>query len=70
MEYVDGITLQRLVETHGPLPVAQACDFIRQAAEGLQHAQEQALVHRDIKPSNLMVSRRVPKVVVHGQGPR
>jgi WD40 repeat protein len=56
MEYVDGITLQRLVEQHGPLPVEQACDFIRQAALGLQHAQEQSLVHRDIKPSNLMVS--------------
>ncbi len=55
MEYVPGITLQRLVEHNGPLPVALACDFVRQAALGLQHAVEQALVHRDIKPSNLMV---------------
>ena len=29
---------------------------MRQAALGLQHAHEQALVHRDIKPSNLMVT--------------
>ena len=56
MEFVDGITLQRLVDERGPLPVEQACDFMRQAAEGLQHAHEQALVHRDIKPSNLMVA--------------
>jgi tRNA A-37 threonylcarbamoyl transferase component Bud32 len=63
MEYVDGVTLQRLVDDQGPLPVEQACDFIRQAAEGLQHAQEQALVHRDIKPSNLMVSRTAGPVV-------
>jgi hypothetical protein len=55
MEYVPGITLQDLVEHNGPLPVAQACDFVRQAALGLQHAAEQALVHRDIKPANLMV---------------
>jgi eukaryotic-like serine/threonine-protein kinase len=55
MEYVDGITLQVLVEQFGPLPVAQACDYIRQVAQGLQHACEQALVHRDIKPANLMV---------------
>jgi tRNA A-37 threonylcarbamoyl transferase component Bud32 len=61
MEYVDGATLQRLVDEHGPLPVAQACDFIRQAAEGLQHAHEQALVHRDIKPSNLMVTGATPQ---------
>jgi hypothetical protein len=55
MEYVPGITLQTLVEHNGPLAVALACDFIRQAALGLQHAVEQALVHRDIKPANLMV---------------
>lgn len=55
MEYVPGITLQTLVEHNGPLPAALACDFVRQAALGLQHAVEQALVHRDIKPANLMV---------------
>jgi serine/threonine protein kinase len=56
MEYVNGITLERYVDERGPLPIPQACDFIRQAALGLQHAQEQALVHRDIKPSNLMIT--------------
>src|SRR5262249_6926198 len=56
MEFVDGVTLQRLVEEHGPLPVAQACEYARQAALGLQHAHEQSLVHRDIKPSNLMLA--------------
>src|SRR5262249_31072649 len=56
MEFVDGITLERLVEKSGPLPIERACDFIRQAALGLQHAKERALVHRDIKPSNLMVT--------------
>jgi WD40 repeat protein/tRNA A-37 threonylcarbamoyl transferase component Bud32 len=55
MEYVAGVTLQRLVEQSGPLPPARASDFIRQTALGLQHAADQALVHRDIKPSNLMV---------------
>ena len=40
----------------GPLPVTDAVYYIRQAAEGLQHAFEQGLIHRDIKPSNLMVS--------------
>lgn len=55
MEYVDGRTLERLVDQHGPLPLARACDYILQAAQGLQHAHEQALVHRDIKPANLMV---------------
>lgn len=57
MEYVEGIDLARLVKQSGPLPVWQACDLIRQAALGLQHAFERGLVHRDIKPANLLVTR-------------
>src|SRR5262249_46140961 len=49
MEYIDGIDLSRLVKESGPLPVVKACDYIRQAALGLQHAHERGLVHRDIK---------------------
>jgi serine/threonine-protein kinase len=56
LEYVEGIDLGKLVKQTGPLPVAQACDYIRQAALGLQHAFERGLVHRDIKPSNLLVT--------------
>src|SRR5262249_40469455 len=36
----------------------QACEYIRQAAMGLQHAHERGLVHRDIKPHNLIMSVR------------
>jgi serine/threonine protein kinase/Leucine-rich repeat (LRR) protein len=57
MEYVEGGTdLAKIVKQHGPLPLGQACDFIRQAALGLQHAFEHGLVHRDIKPHNLIVA--------------
>ncbi len=57
MELVVGKTLQQLVhERGGPLPVAEACEILRQAALGLQHLHEKGLVHRDIKPSNLMVT--------------
>ncbi len=58
MEYVEGTDLARLVQQRGPLPVALACHFVRQAALGLQHAFEHGMVHRDIKPHNLMVTRR------------
>ena len=66
MEYVRGIDLSRLVAERGPLPVQTACDFIRQAALGLQHAFEAGLVHRDIKPSNLLVS--LPETASDGFG--
>jgi serine/threonine protein kinase len=56
MEFVDGRDLQKLVQRHGPMPIAQACNTIRQAALGLQHASERGLVHRDIKPANLLLT--------------
>jgi eukaryotic-like serine/threonine-protein kinase len=56
MEFIDGTNLARLVREKGPLPVEQACNCIRQAAVGLQHAFERGMVHRDIKPSNLLLS--------------
>jgi serine/threonine-protein kinase len=55
-EYVEGTDLGKLVRERGPLPVAHACDFVAQAARGLQHAFEKGLVHRDIKPSNLILT--------------
>ena len=38
MEYVPGKDLSQLVRDRGPLPIADACELIRQAAIGLQHA--------------------------------
>lgn len=56
MEFVPGTDLHQLVKKDGPLPVAKACDYIRQAAVGLQHAFSSGMVHRDIKPHNLLLS--------------
>jgi serine/threonine protein kinase len=60
MEYIDGQDLGKLVKQDGPLPAPVACDYIHQAAQGLQHAHEKGLVHRDIKPSNLLVAAARP----------
>jgi WD40 repeat protein len=57
MEYVEGEDLAQVVAAQGPLPVALACSFARQAALALQHAHEQGMVHRDVKPHNLILAR-------------
>ena len=57
MEYVDGASLQDLVKSSGPLDIERACHYIRQAANGLEHASRAGLVHRDIKPGNILVDR-------------
>ena len=64
MEYVDGDDLAKVVRSDGPLPVANACYIIYQAALGLQHAHERGMVHRDIKPANLILGREGTKAVV------
>jgi serine/threonine protein kinase len=54
MEYVEGETLKDYLTRRQPLAIADACELIRQAALGLQHAHEKGMIHRDIKPQNLM----------------
>jgi serine/threonine-protein kinase len=58
LEYIDGPNLDQLVRKQGPLPVGLTCDYIRQAANGLQAAHALGMVHRDIKPANILVQRR------------
>jgi serine/threonine protein kinase len=57
MEFIEGLDLAQLLDRTGPLPIADACEAIRQAALGLEHAHEHQLIHRDVKPSNLMLAR-------------
>lgn len=58
MEYLDGLTLQQLVEAHGPLPPARVAHVLRGIAGSLSEAHSLGLVHRDIKPANVMLCRR------------
>jgi serine/threonine protein kinase len=54
MEYVEGESLQEVIDRDGPFPYTTACEYIAQAASGLQHAYEKGFIHRDIKPGNLI----------------
>ncbi len=58
MEFLDGLTLQEVVERHGPLPAARAAHALRGIAGSLSEAHARGLVHRDIKPANVMLCRR------------
>ena len=57
MEYIPGDDLGKVLRQRHKLPVALACECIRQALLGLQTAAEAGLVHRDLKPGNLLLSR-------------
>lgn len=61
MEYVGGGSLESLLGSGTPLPVATAVDIAIQMAQGLQAAHDAGLLHRDIKPDNVLLSRVGPK---------
>lgn len=54
-ELVNGRDFEQLIEDHGPLPLAVACELIRQTALGLAYSHRLGFLHRDIKPSNLIL---------------
>src|ERR1700676_2300247 len=56
MEFVEGETLESLIQRSGRLEVKLALEISAQVAAGLAAVHERKLVHRDIKPTNIMVS--------------
>jgi eukaryotic-like serine/threonine-protein kinase len=56
IEFVDGETLEELIQRSGKLGPAVALEIATHVAAGLGATQKQHLVHRDTKPSNVMVS--------------
>ncbi|MGW4420783.1 protein kinase domain-containing protein [Streptosporangium sp. NPDC004631] len=55
MEYVEGWTVDDLIDSHGPLPLSWAAALTAQICAVLTVAHAESLIHRDIKPRNLMV---------------
>jgi eukaryotic-like serine/threonine-protein kinase len=55
MEYVDGVTLGKVLRQEGCLPIARATNILGQVCLSLGEAHERGIVHRDIKPSNIML---------------
>jgi eukaryotic-like serine/threonine-protein kinase len=55
MEYVEGESLDKLIEREGRLQEDTALEIMIQMARALDHASKNNLIHRDIKPQNILM---------------
>jgi hypothetical protein len=58
MEYLNGLDLERIVETFGPLPAERVVYILRQICGSLGEAHQRGIIHRDVKPSNIFITER------------
>ncbi len=58
MEFLEGKSLQGLVEKGGPLSEAAVLEIAQQITSALDLVHEAGLLHRDIKPDNIMMVQR------------
>ena len=57
MEFIDGMSLERLLSRVGVMRVEQAVPMIAQIARGLDAAHTAGVIHCDIKPANILLGR-------------
>jgi serine/threonine-protein kinase len=58
MEFLDGASLQDIVDATGPQPISRVVQILRDAALALDEAHQIGLIHRDVKPSNIMLTHQ------------
>lgn len=58
MEYLEGMPLDALLRSYGPLPPGRVVYLLAQVCGALAEAHGKGVIHRDLKPANLFVAQR------------
>ena len=64
--YVQGPSLQEVIDNDGPMPEAMVFRLIAGVAEALQAIHAAGVIHRDLKPSNVLLAHDGPRVIDFG----
>ncbi len=63
MQYIEGESLQKIVNTLGPLDPRDAAKLMIGVLRALHYAHSMGIVHRDIKPDNIIVQKNNQPVI-------
>lgn len=55
MDFVDGQSLESIIQAHGTIPIANAISLVMQILDGMAHSHGKNIAHRDLKTSNILV---------------
>jgi eukaryotic-like serine/threonine-protein kinase len=55
MEYIEGDTLENLIQSSGRIEFSYALELMIQILNGIEFAHQQGFIHRDLKPSNIIL---------------
>lgn len=58
MEYVEGESLEKVIEREGPIHPQRAIQIVTQICGSLNEAHQHGIIHRDLKPDNIVLTER------------
>ncbi len=64
MPFIEGRTLQSIVENNGHLSYPDAVNYITQIANAVGYIHERHILHRDIKPANIMITAGYKAILI------
>jgi tRNA A-37 threonylcarbamoyl transferase component Bud32 len=64
IEYIDGRTLDQVIQAEGPFGMEAGISILQQIASALEAAHKEGVVHRDVRPANVFFETETSRAVL------
>ena len=64
MAFIEGKSLQSIVDSRGPLPYPEVVNYIAQVTNAVGYIHDRHILHRDIKPDNIMITADYKAILI------